>query len=72
MEIKKPINQKKKKVVGMVIAGIVVIIFLIVTAVTTATALTQGIQTTHLVNALAQNISIVLKTQEKNRFKDRM
>lgn len=56
----------------MVIAGIVVIVSLIATAVTTATALTQGIQTTYLVNALAQNISIVLKTQEKNRFKDRM
>lgn len=56
----------------MVIAGIVAIISLIATPVTAATALTQGIQTTHFVNALAQNTSIVLKTQEKNRFKDRI
>lgn len=70
MEIKNELT--KKKVVGMVIAGIVAIISLIATPVTAATALTQGIQTTHFVNALAQNTSIVLKTQEKNRFKDRI
>lgn len=56
----------------MVTSGIVVIISLIAITVTTTTTLTQGIQTTHFVNALAENTSIVVKTQEKNRFKDRI
>ena len=53
-----------KRGVGIIITGIIAFISILVTVVTSATALTQTVQTAGFVDNVSKNISIALHTQE--------
>lgn len=55
---------RDKRIMGLVIAGLVVSVSLVATAVTTAVTLSQSIQNANFVNELARNTSVAMKSQE--------
>ena len=55
---------RQKRVVRLVIAGIIAIVSLIATAATAAVALSHSVQTAHYVNQLSKNVTMALRTQE--------
>jgi hypothetical protein len=61
---------REKRVVGLIIAGIVATITAIATMATASVALSQGIQNAYYINTLIQNVTYALQQQvsidEKN------
>lgn len=53
-----------RRVIGLIVAGILAIVSLIATAATAAVALSQTVQTAHYVNDLSRNVTLALGTQE--------
>jgi hypothetical protein len=52
---------RKKRVVGLIIAGVLAPVTLITSTVASTVVLTQGIQMAHYVNNLAKNTSLTLQ-----------
>lgn len=63
LEMKSALS-RDKRIMGLVIAGLVVSVSLVATAVTTAVTLSQSIQNANFVNELARNTSVAMKSQE--------
>ena len=55
---------RRKRVIGLIIAGIAALIALIASTVTAAVALSESIQTASYVNSLSKNVSLSLGYQE--------
>ncbi|XP_039708500.1 endogenous retrovirus group K member 113 Env polyprotein-like [Pteropus medius] len=55
---------RQRRVIGLIVAGILAIVSLIATAATAAVALTQTVQTAHYVNNLSRNVTLALGTRE--------
>jgi hypothetical protein len=57
-------KDKKKRVIGLVIGGVLALVSLIASGVASTVTLSQSIQTAHYVNPLATNVSLILISQE--------
>jgi hypothetical protein len=63
LEVEKALT-RHKRVIGLIIAGVLALVSLIASAVASTVALSQSIQTAHCVNHLAKNVSLTLISQE--------
>jgi hypothetical protein len=66
LEIKKALT-RHKRVVDLIIAGVLALMSLIASAVTSTVALSQSIQTVHYLNHLAKNVSLTLSQETINK-----
>jgi hypothetical protein len=63
LEIEKALTSHKK-VIGLIIAGVLILVSLITSVVASSVALSQSIQTAHYVDHLTKNVSLTLIAQE--------